>query len=381
MSIIFKKLKSLKGGSRESSLESASLLQGQHIYTFRKLVFSPKGVLFILAAIIGFGSISFYSLSFLKTMLESGSKNAIVVQHHRPEPMPGDDMMNPAGDPSGQPPGIDSTLPESEKNKPDASKEEEFKVPQFFVLKANLEPEQSSDASDDLLPQAQTVRAVIPARDKARAKTRPKSIYEFNPLASSDPFGPANPIIQPHSGTGTPEFMAKLPQPTRPSNKPDQTKLPKTDPVSIKEQALKKEQIEKKQTQARIEVARMAQEKKTQKISAIAGLAADLENAIETQDNARADQLFEQLEHSTDKTSFYYLKLKAFQLIRENQYDQAKIYLNKVLEKDNTDLEAGLNMAIIEIREGAFKDAKKRLIWLNDRYPSHNAIDRLLNQL
>ncbi|MFH2058215.1 MAG: tetratricopeptide repeat protein [Pseudomonadota bacterium] len=375
MSIIFEKLKNLRDSSGESNFESQGLAQGQNIYTFKKLIFSPKGFLFVLTAVIGFGCISFYSLTFLKTMLESGSKNAIVVQHQNTYPRPGDDERPPEDDPSGESPGIDGALSESNKKKADTPKEEEFKVPRFFVLKANPEPEQSADSSDDLLPQTQTVPQAIPAQDKTPARTRPKSIYEFDHLA------PSNPIKPSPSGTGTPKYMAKLSQPDRPLNTTDQAKLPAKAAVSLKEQVLEKELLKKKQAQARIEAARILQEKKTQKISAIAGLAADLEDAVGTRDKNLADTLFEQLENSTDKTSNYYLKLKAFQLIREKQYDQAKRYLEKVLEKDSTDLEAGINMAIIEIKEGALKQAKKRLVWLNNRYPSDSTINRLLNQL
>jgi tetratricopeptide (TPR) repeat protein len=126
---------------------------------------------------------------------------------------------------------------------------------------------------------------------------------------------------------------------------------------------------------------RLSKQKKSRAVSAVATLSADLEDAIEKNDAPRINTLLAILARIQDKNSAYYLKLKAFKEIRDENYEAARKLLNKVLAKDKTDFEAGINMAIIEIKEQSFASAKKRLVRLRALYPSQGAIDDLLDML
>lgn len=96
MSVIFKKLSTLKNGSIDpEKSEQRGVHGGPRIYAVKTLIFSPRGALIIVAAIVASGIISFFALSFLKETLDSASGNAIVVMHEKndnaPENIPEED--------------------------------------------------------------------------------------------------------------------------------------------------------------------------------------------------------------------------------------------------------------------------------------------------
>ena len=113
-------------------------------------------------------------------------------------------------------------------------------------------------------------------------------------------------------------------------------------------------------------------------------LAADLDEAFREKNNKKTDKLLTELIRlivlKKDKTD-YYLKLIAFKEIRKKRYDSAERFLNRILAKNGNDFEAGINMAVIEIRQHQYSAARKRLIRLKELYPSRNEIDTLLNRL
>ena len=113
-------------------------------------------------------------------------------------------------------------------------------------------------------------------------------------------------------------------------------------------------------------------------------LATDLDDAFRQGNNLKTDRLLTKIIHlilfKTNKSN-YYLKLMAFKEIREARYDSAKKFLNQVLAKDKNDFEAGINMAVIEIRKHQYTAAKKRLTRLRELYPSNSKIDTLLDKL
>lgn len=127
------------------------------------------------------------------------------------------------------------------------------------------------------------------------------------------------------------------------------------------------------------EALRTVKEKRTRKTSAITLLAEDLEEAVEKKDTLRTHALLDALAKENGHNSIYYLKLKAFQNIREENYEPAKKILNQVLAQDMNDFDANFNMAVIEIREQKLNDARQRLTRLKEVHPSSTRIDDLLN--
>ncbi|MBU1345018.1 MAG: hypothetical protein KKE44_23280 [Proteobacteria bacterium] len=376
MSIIFEKLKTLKNRSSEQEdLKHPKLQHQRNVYTFKRLIFSPMGALLIFATLVGFGLISFYALSFLKGYLDSSSNNAIVVQHQKADRLPGDDMLLPQEDGLEAPPGSEPATghaaapgagPPSPGDPLASKKPDKFKVPEYFMHQAK--DKTGTDMMD--IPDAPQNVPILPLKNQFLPSL--KSVYSpvektaktFDHLSPSAAADISTPAVQPalqtnRDKTSDPEVQ-----------KENTPVFPPLKTVSLEE---KKEALQ--------EVARLAKQKRTKKISDIASLAADLEDAIEKNDIFRTNTLLDQLTGNQDNTSAYYLKLKAFKEIRQENYAFAKTLLNKVLAKDNTDFEANINMAIIEIREQKLENARQRLIRLKDLYPSQSAIDDLLNML
>lgn len=395
MSIIFQKLKNLRKKTEKQEKVHPKLHQGGNVYTFRRLIFSPMGALIITSSIVGFGILSFYALSFLKDYLDSGSSRAIVVQRHQSAAFPDDGMvpgMNGLpGDPANNPNQHPGVVPG---DKTPQKPPENFKVPDYFIQQVKNDasqyqendPATSGPAKDTLnipdepdhipghfsknqfLPSVKSVYTTLLRKKKNLDHLSPKTATlnpDKAPIESKDASGPS-------------ATYSMAPEPTlKPENKMVSEKQRQEITRTPSEKAMSAE----KKAAAKKQVIRLAKQKRTQKVSAIATLAAELTNAIEENDRDRTDLLLEKLSFMQDNNSSYYIKLKAFKEIREENYDAAKTLLNKILAKDKTDFEAGINMAIIEIKEEKFVAAKQRLTWLKDNYPSRSEIDDLLNML
>jgi len=316
MSIIFKKLNTLKNDSASpEDFNRQRLHNGIPVYTFKKLVFSPRGVLIIGAALLAFGMISFYALSFLKDYLDSASGTAIVVTHQTKAP---------------------GELTPSSVDGP-----EDFKVPEYFTRLLRKNAEDAASITDH--PDPENTLVYIP-------KSGPKeSLDEKWPDLPKSPSVPGPPTDSVPS-----EKNRKI------------SPGPETGPSQVK-------------IQAQQDALRAAKEKRTRKTSAITLLAEDLEEAIGKNDTLRTHLLFDALAKENGPGSIYYLKLKAFQDIREENYESAKRILNQVLALDMNDFDANFNMAVIEIREQKLNAAKQRLTRLKEIHPSKASIDDLLD--
>lgn len=367
MSIIFQKLKTLKRDSIDPEEFKRKGFQNQpRVYTFKTLIFSPKGVLIIVTALFAFGMISFLSLSFLKEYLDSASSNAIVVRHQRKDILPENTQpaengnasspLTTAPDRSGPVPdgesvpgmGPDPNAAPDPGTSPvsDPAESSGFKAPEYFTRlfrKNTTAP--SSKPSDSPGKNPEDVLFYIP-----------KSIME-SPVAETTP------VFSEKAALPGSQIMSV---PSAKSGKPSSATESGPSEARIKDQE---------------EALRTAKEKRTQKTSAITLLAEDLEAAIEKKDIVRIHDLFDALAKENGRDSLYYLKLKAFQDIREENYESAKKFLNRVLNKDMNDFDANFNLSVIEIREQKPDDARQRLTRLKEIHPSRSQIDDLLNSL
>jgi predicted Zn-dependent protease len=77
----------------------------------------------------------------------------------------------------------------------------------------------------------------------------------------------------------------------------------------------------------------------------------------------------------------YVLKLKAVWHIRNQEYEDAANLLRTVLSRNGLDLEAGLNMAIVEINTGKEQSAYRRLENLQKSYPDSIRLAEILQGL
>jgi tetratricopeptide (TPR) repeat protein len=94
-----------------------------------------------------------------------------------------------------------------------------------------------------------------------------------------------------------------------------------------------------------------------------------------------AEKLLEQLAAIKGEDSIYVMKLRAFFLLRTGENRPAIALLKKILAHNADDVEAGINMAFLEIRSKEYEQAKKRLTRLKSRYPENMVVSNLLSRL
>ncbi len=106
-----------------------------------------------------------------------------------------------------------------------------------------------------------------------------------------------------------------------------------------------------------------------------------IESAIIEGETRRAEVLLEQLAGIKGEDSIYVMKLRAFFYLRTGENRPAVSLLKKVLAGNADDMEAGINMAILEIKARDYTQAKTRLARLKSIYPDNTVISNLLSKL
>lgn len=106
-----------------------------------------------------------------------------------------------------------------------------------------------------------------------------------------------------------------------------------------------------------------------------------INKSIKAGNVGQTEKFLRELETLKGKDNVYVLKLRAFWCLNRQDYESAKKYLTKVLDKNERDVEAGINMAIVEIKTERFKQAEKRLKELRENYPENKAIPELIEKL
>jgi hypothetical protein len=77
----------------------------------------------------------------------------------------------------------------------------------------------------------------------------------------------------------------------------------------------------------------------------------------------------------------YVLKLRAFWHMCQGDFEASASFLTAVLVKEQDDLEAGINMAIVEIKTDRLDKARKRLEKLREIYPANSFIEELIQKM
>ena len=112
-----------------------------------------------------------------------------------------------------------------------------------------------------------------------------------------------------------------------------------------------------------------------------ARLIADIQNEMDRGSKDRMEKLFDDLTVIKGQNNSYVLKLKAVWHIRNQEYGDAANLLRTVLSRNRLDLEAGLNMAIVEINTGKEQTAYRRLENLQKSYPDNIRLAEILQDL
>ncbi len=117
-----------------------------------------------------------------------------------------------------------------------------------------------------------------------------------------------------------------------------------------------------------------------EKATRVGRVVSKIEKSMVDGNMARSKTLIDQLAELKGEQNAYLLKLRAVWQMRQGDYESAARLLTKVLEKDKEDLEAGINMAIIEIRTHRLPEARKRLAMLREIYQSNTLIPELIRE-
>ena len=130
--------------------------------------------------------------------------------------------------------------------------------------------------------------------------------------------------------------------------------------------------------EARRELQRTRSREKSLQVSR---LTADLARAVQADDETKIAQVLDELGSKAGADSNYVLNMRAYVALARGQYAEVEIPLRRVLARDATDANAGLNMAVAESRTGRLQQARQRLEQLASVYPDDERIVLMLQSL
>ena len=113
----------------------------------------------------------------------------------------------------------------------------------------------------------------------------------------------------------------------------------------------------------------------------IGQLVRQMDGAIAAGNDRQTEAIMQELVSLKGAESPYVLKLRAYWHVHKHEYSSASRLLKKVLAADPSDLEANVNMAVVEINTGRLAQAENRLLTLKEQFPENAQISELLQQL
>lgn len=131
----------------------------------------------------------------------------------------------------------------------------------------------------------------------------------------------------------------------------------------------------------KIESRELQQTRSREKSLQISRLTADLTRAVQAGDQIETDRLLAELGSKAGADNNYVLNMRAFVALARGQYAEVEILLERVLARDETNVNAGLNMAVAESRTGRLQQARQRLDNMAIAYPHDDRIVALLRSL
>lgn len=393
MSILFNKLKLLKKEHGSFDNESEKLVKNRNIYNFRRFVFSPVGSLLILTFIVIFGFLSFYSLFLLKGYISKKNTNSLVAnvtkQNFSKKQITAKEKQ--LGDTSAS--SVDNTKI-AIKNSEESPLDERVDIPDApgEIIAGKPQPGKlflpSQNAAPQTIQEVNQIAYLAPSSAPLSGKTLDQSDtpkHDSGSMADAD-----SPITAPggatadnsaQANTGIHHKTVKTPGSALAKEKNvlidsafdqnSQKIVSKKNQSSIK--AVSSEEI-------RFQKARKLKSKRMDYTSKIAILTRQIEISLRQNDLKKADELINSFALTNNSNTGYFLKLKAFMDIKTGRLESASSLLHQVLKRNPDDLEAGINMAVVQVKRDNLALAKKRLLRLKESHPSNSRINALLNQ-
>ncbi len=103
--------------------------------------------------------------------------------------------------------------------------------------------------------------------------------------------------------------------------------------------------------------------------------------AIVSHNYTDAGKIISRLGHLLGSETTYIKNLRAFLYLQKKEPAKAGDILSSILRKDATNLEAGLNMIVVSVKEGDIKAARQRTTQLLDYYPDNPTLLHFKQQL
>jgi len=324
LSVIFRTLKKLRGASREEAEKRYGVKRRGNVYSFRRLLSSPRRVILVAFIVTISGLFAAYAAPFLRTLF--------------------------TGD-NGQPVSqmAEETLP--------------------VTINATSE-------DGVLMQDVATLEATETFRDKRVLEDLPEPPANI-PVEEAEAEGQTqNPEYLPPGSQEELEIASsRNPSETSPEKSDRRNMATVEDPESKPEEALSSNENPDDLRTKRIH---MVNVKKT---AGIARLVSKAERSIDSGDFELANTLIGELELLKGKENSYVMKLRAVLYMRQGDLKSAASLLNTVLERDQDDLEAGINMAVIEIKTNRLDEAHKRLAALSEVYQANTTIPELIRKI
>jgi len=420
MSVIFQTLKKLKNKPQQVRKGAERSRRGRNVYSFKNLFFSTQGILLIVLCAVLFGTGFLYVIRYLEGYLGQGNRESAVLVKGIEEPLKTETgiqkneasgVKSSRGKNSEVPPPLQAIPPEkSGIGEPAAPRQGAEKPPDKILQPARSLTPQSPDGYEEEVETGDRLVTLQKARDIEQGKQPPGVNEERQTLTLPGPKtgdketaisqGPTVAYIPPKNakGAGTLEKEHKAIvqglSPVIPNIDKGNTKETTSRKVPLKTSLQAKPQ-EKYSSQRTVESrgtsgeAGEPQARKGDGINSaskergarIASMVEKMERLVITGRPDQVNDLINQLALVKGEEDTYILKLRAFWQLRQGDYESAASLLTKVLHDNEGDREAGINMAICEIKTNRLIEAKKRLLRLSEAYPEDTTIPNLINKL
>ncbi len=391
MSVIFKSLEKLKGQSAGDRLRDRQLQRKRGQQSSRKTILSPVTVisflLVLIPAIYGvqYGIYSYkkhYSIREKQKYLSAKNKKPHTVNTRNRSAKSSEKVHPPAQEARGF-----ETV--GKEDKAPVSQSTDLKA--FLPMPSEVKYHQGSPPTSDQVRNGANNMAFLP---RSFENDHASPLYSFIPKEG----GKMN--INDNSGADLQDmgqdsgpFYMDLPPVIR-----EQTGIPTTNgafyestvnsdifenpllkrPGGLAGDAAELSFIESESQSAKADKIHVANIEKSRKATR---LVSKINRAIRDDDYDHVEKLLDQLAVLKGNENSYVMKLKAFWLLKQEDYDSAALILEKVLEKDENDMEAGINMAVVEVNNDKQPDAWERLLKLKEIYPDNTLIPELMEKL
>jgi len=382
MSLIFKALKKLKDQPAAVVSQDQPAKKERYIYSFRKIILSPLLVtaLALLLVVIGFGL--FYTVGYIQ-------------QQPVPPPLPAKlppHRVAEAGPPQHAAEGtyIAKEMPSKSASVdvPPAPKDFDAGGPSTSGQQKTLSPADQAaqpgkaggtrNGREGQAQSPQTASRFLP-RETAAPRVATQASQERQAAKKEQPWSGSTglPKEQQVSTEAASDRVAKTQIDT-----PEASSLTSTAAIKFKPGAPTVETHSKAAAKAgqRPGHQKVLRTKMTQQ-ARIARLVARIQTHMNLHEEEETKRLIDELETLKGSENAYVLKLKAYWHLRHDDFDAATLLLNKVLQNDAEDLEAGINMAVTEMKTNQLAAAQQRLAKLRDIYPDNTLIPELLHML